>query len=73
MATQPVFVVARSANRRPTLQHAVFPHDEVNLGTFSYTACGVDIRSWSRAYTENPLHQILCVKCERQSGLAPRS
>lgn len=33
------------------------------LVDFERTACGLDIRGWSRAYMEAPIDQIMCMKC----------
>lgn len=52
------FVIARSGNKRPTLMHLVAPND--------WTACGIDIRPWSRAYVYDPIPQILCLKCKKK-------
>jgi hypothetical protein len=49
------FVVARTASKRPSLQHFTPDHDK--------TLCGMDITVWSRAYMPEPIREILCVKC----------
>ena len=53
------FVIARTARHRPTLQHRVSDNDT------GHTACGLDIRPWSRAYQELPIPQVICMKCEK--------
>jgi hypothetical protein len=59
-----IYVVARNMHGRPTLQHRLFP------GTTDETACGADIRSWSRAYQNQPIEAILC---RRNACRAPQS
>ena len=56
----PRFVIARTASRRPTLQHRVAE------GGAGRTVCGLDIRPWSRAYQEAPISQIICKRCEKE-------
>lgn len=51
------WIVARSASKRPTLMHM--------LVSFDRTACGLDIRGWSRAYLEVPIPQIVCLHCKK--------
>lgn len=52
-----LYTIARTAAKRPTLQHAVpFNGDR--------TACGLDIRPWSRSYQSQPIPQIICLKCK---------
>lgn len=53
-----MFVIARTASRRPTLQHGVL------LGLYR-TWCGLDVWPWSRAYQREPIPQILCTNCKR--------
>ena len=54
-----MFVIARTAHRRPTLQHRMSEEDP------DHTACGIDVRWWSRAYQPVAIPQIICMKCDR--------
>lgn len=49
-----IFVVARNAWGRPTLQHRV--EDYVS----DYTACGRYIGTWSRSFSDKSIEAILC-------------
>ncbi len=51
------FVVARTTGGRPSLQHQTDDHE--------MTACGRDIRMWSRAYMKTPIKEILCIRCAK--------
>lgn len=51
-----VYVIARTNSGRPSLQHLLPP------GVGSVTACGVDVSNWSRAYTHQPIPQVLCLR-----------
>lgn len=51
------YVVARTMSKRPSLQHFTQDHDQ--------TACGLDIRGWSRAYMKVEIKEIFCLKCRR--------
>jgi hypothetical protein len=51
------YVVARTMSKRPSLQHFTSDHDQ--------TACGLDIRGWSRAYMKVEIREIFCLKCRR--------
>jgi hypothetical protein len=53
-----LYVIARTAAGRPTLQHKLVD------GTSSRTDCNRDISSWSRAYMHKPIEQILCRHCK---------
>lgn len=53
------FVIARTASKRPSLQHILHPSDDES------TLCGLNIRLWSRAYQKTAISQILCVRCGR--------
>ena len=53
-----MFIIARGANGRPTLMH--------RLGIIqAFTACGVSIMGWSRAYSTEPIPQLLCKRCAK--------
>lgn len=54
MPLKNVFVIARSARGRPTLMHRLRDRQT------EMTACGVDTREWSRAYSPKPIEAILC-------------
>lgn len=62
IVTYPVYVIARNASGRPTLQHKLMP------GAASLTACGTPIESWSRAYQSEPIHEVLCKREACQAG-----
>lgn len=51
------FVMARTAAKRPTLQHIL--HDD----SFTLTLCGVTARGWSRVYMDDPIPILLCRRC----------
>lgn len=34
------------------------------LTNLERTACGLDVSAWSRAYLEEPVLQIMCLKCK---------
>lgn len=55
------YVIARTASKRPTLQHKL-ASDSVWPDS---TECGLDITKWSRAYQAEPITEILCRKCAR--------
>ena len=55
-----MFVIARTARRRPTLQHQVSDADAAR------TSCGLDISAWSRAYQTSAIPQIICIKCDQK-------
>jgi hypothetical protein len=51
---QGAYVIARTANGRPSLQHRVHPtHSQ-------QTACGYDISAWSRHYMREVITEVLC-------------
>lgn len=52
-----VFIVARTANGRPSLQHKLSDTD------VDRTECGLEIFRWSRAYTRQMVKEIICKKC----------
>jgi len=54
------FVIARTARRRPTLQHRISEGDPTR------TTCGLDLLPWSRAYQALPIPQVLCMKCQKE-------
>lgn len=51
-----VYVIARTGAGRPSLQHLLPP------GVGSVTACGINVSQWSRAYTHQPIPQVLCLR-----------
>lgn len=51
------YVVARTASKRPSLQHFTVDHE--------VTSCGLDISIWSRAYMKTEIREILCLKCKK--------
>ena len=55
-----MFIIARTAKGRPTLMHRLADW------SWAYTACGLNIQLWSRAYTTDPISQILCKKCAKK-------
>lgn len=57
-----VWILARNAGGRATLQHAV---DSSSDGT---TVCGWPIFGWSRTYTGGPLPVIACKRCLAHTG-----
>lgn len=56
-----IYVVARNATGRATLQH------KVDGRSSAQTVCGRSILGWSRAYQAEPIKAILCKSCERSS------
>ena len=56
----PVYVIARTAARRPTLQHILTPGET--------TACGLDVSGWTRAYQRERIGQIACLRCAAASS-----
>ena len=52
------YLIARTAAGRPSLMHKVglIP---------GKTACGLDVRGWSRAWMDHPIPEILCKKCAK--------
>lgn len=51
-----LYVIARNAAGRPTLQHLLLE------GAASITACGQTVTLWSRAYQIDPIPEVLCLK-----------
>ncbi len=56
------FVVARTRRGRPTLMH------ELVQGSATFTLCGLSVIEWSRAYFDNTIPQIQCIRCRRAGG-----
>lgn len=56
MPLKRLYVLARNAGGRPTLQHKLVD------GSSSMTACGYDCSGWSRAYMPRRIDEILCRK-----------
>lgn len=54
MVLRAAFVMGRNRGGRPTLMHRLVD------GTKNLTACGHDVSSWSRWYTNVPVHELLC-------------
>lgn len=52
-----IFIIARTASGRPSLQHAL-------SGDHVTTRCGLDTTLWSRAYQAMPISQVVCKKCQ---------
>lgn len=51
-----VYLIARNAGGRPTLQHlAKDGHGEI-------TACGVNVSAWSRSFSDKPILEVLCMR-----------
>jgi len=61
-----MYIVARSAKQRPTLQHEVSSSSLKN----PMTLCGISPRalSWSYSVQTGPLSAILCIKCKQKGG-----
>lgn len=57
MTLAPGYVIARNRGGRPTLQHKLLS------GTSILTACGADMSEWSRAFQTDPIHALLCRRC----------
>lgn len=55
-ASSRVYVIARTGAGRPSLMHLLPP------GVGSTTACGIDVSGWSRAYTHQPIREVLCLR-----------
>lgn len=56
-----MFVIARNASGRPTLQHWMMPS--------GMTACGLDTRRWPRrAYPRNNIAELYCMRCAAVSA-----
>lgn len=56
MPLKGVYVIARNAGGRPTLQHKLVD------GTASVTCCGREMTGWSRHYSPKPIPQLLCMQ-----------
>lgn len=52
-----LYVIARNASDRPTLQHRLLD------GSASQTLCGVKMTDWSRSYQTEPIKSVLCRRC----------
>lgn len=57
MVLENVYVIARSASGRATLQHRLLDRQT------RFTRCGVDTQPWSRAFQQDPLGPLLCLRC----------
>ena len=58
------YVIARGANKRPTLQHLLRMEGSNGIASFM-TACGREIAGWSRAYQEEAIPEVLCLYCKK--------
>ncbi len=56
MPLKSLYVTARSASGRPTLQHRLVD------GQTDWMACGRRIDDWSRAYTPRKIEEVLCLR-----------
>ena len=54
-----VYMIARNAKKRPTLQHRMTGNKYSGV-----TSCGLTTSGWSRAYQTDPINAILCKKCQ---------
>jgi hypothetical protein len=52
-----LYVLARTARSRPTLQHRLDGFQA------SFTHCGLDLTGWSRSFTTTRIDVIMCRKC----------
>jgi len=55
MPMKNLYVIARSASGRPTLQHKLVD------GTASVTCCGRVMDGWSRAFMTKRIDEVLCL------------
>ena len=53
------YIISRNAKKRPTLMHAINPHD------ISLTLCGINLKGWSRVYFKAPIEPLLCLTCKK--------
>lgn len=67
MTFKPIFIVARTQSGRPTLQHRVDTSTGARALEVGFTACGLDFRQWSRAVQNEPIREVLCLKCGKLS------
>ena len=54
-----MFIMARTATKRPTLQHIL--HDD----SFTLTLCGISALSWSRVYQDEEIPILICRRCRK--------
>ena len=57
------YVVARTGNNRPALQHIV------NYVGDNSTICGYGMIGWTRFYMATQLSVLLCKKCQRIANI----
>lgn len=57
-----MYIIARTASKRPSLQHRLVLGDDTDKHV---TACGIDVSMWSRAYQNKPIPQVLCIRCRK--------
>lgn len=58
-----MYVIARTFKKRPTLMHIISDYQGSYL-----TVCGVVMEGWSRAYFDQPIPQVLCLRCQRMNN-----
>ena len=56
-----MYIIARTGKGRPTLQHRLIAGEDGS----HITACGMDVSIWSRAYSNKPIPQVLCIRCRK--------
>lgn len=54
-----MYIIARTRSNRPSLMH------RLNVVDTSWTACGISLFGWSRAYFKVAVPEVLCKKCGR--------
>lgn len=52
------YIIARTAARRPSLQHQTFD--------FEVTVCGLHIEGWSQHQMAKAIPTLLCQRCNKQ-------
>lgn len=57
-----MYIIARTAAKRPTLQHRLDPYAAYK------TLCGIEVSTWSRSYSHTAIPEVLCKKCEAHRG-----
>ena len=57
------YVSARNSAGRPTLMHRVTGKN------FTHSLCGVDMRSWTRVFFQEPIEILLCLRCKKFATL----
>lgn len=54
------YILARTAARRPSLQHQTFD--------FEVTTCGIHIDTWTQHQMSKAIPTILCQRCAKVGG-----